>query len=79
MIHTFGSSEIDSITSAVQGDDVAYTEQDHRGSVGVFGTLGSITKRTDDDDKEEGNVELEDDFENEGADSIDSHPRERTV
>ncbi len=75
LIHTVGSSEIDSITTAIQGDDIAYTEQDHRGSVYVFGALRSITERTDDDDKYDSNIELEDDFEDDWTDSIDSHPR----
>ena len=68
---------MDGVTSAVQGDDVAYTEQNHRGSVGVFGALRTSTKRTDDDDKNQGNVELEDDIEDDWTDSIGSHPRER--
>ena len=77
LIRTFRSDKIYGITTAVQGDDVAYSEHDHRGSVNAFGALRSTAERTDDDDKDKGNIELEDDIEDDWTDSIGSHPRER--
>lgn len=55
--------EIDRIARTIQRDHITEPEKDHRDHVGPFRALWTVTERTDDDDEEQGDVELEEDFE----------------
>ena len=55
--------EVDGITSAPERDDVAKTEEDDTDDVCPLGTLRPVAERTDEDDEQEAEVELEEDFE----------------
>lgn len=52
--------EVDGIARTPERDDVTEPEKDHGQRVCPFGTLRSITKRTDDNHEKQSDVELDD-------------------
>ena len=58
-----GNSEVDSVASAPERDDVAKTKEDDTDRVRPFRSLWPVTERADQDDEQETQVELEEHFE----------------
>ena len=55
--------EIDRVTRAIEGNEVAKSKQDHRDRVCPFGPLWTVSEGTNKDDEEKTDVQLEEDFE----------------
>ena len=58
-----GHSEVHGVACTPQRDDVAKTEEHDADRVRPFGTLRAVAERTDQDDEEQAEVELEEHFE----------------
>lgn len=60
-------SKVNSEGRTPKGNAVTYTEENNRERIRPFGSLRSVTERTNQDDEENGDVDVEDDFENGSA------------
>ena len=62
--------EVYGVCSTPQGDDIAQTEEQNADRVRPLGTLRAVTERTDQDDEEQAEVELEEHFEDVRAGAV---------
>ena len=70
---------IDRVSGAPQGNDVAETKQEYRGAVSHLGSLWTVTERTNGDDEENGDVQLENNIEYDSTGTVEVHEREGIV
>jgi hypothetical protein len=63
-------SKIHSVCRTPDCNDVTQSEENDSQSVRPFGTLRTVTERTDQDDEEESNVELQEDLEDRFASTL---------
>lgn len=63
-------SKVHSPCSTPQGDNVAKTKEDDTETVDELGALRSVTEGTNQNDKDQSNVELQDDFKDIGANAL---------
>lgn len=61
-VDSVGNSQIHGVCCAPRCDDIAKAKKNHGDAVSPFGTLGSIPKRADKDDKQDANIEIEENF-----------------
>ena len=75
-VESMGDSHVDCVSGAPQGDDVTEPKQEDCETVSHFGTLRTIPERANGNDKENGDVELENNIEDDPTGTIKVHERE---